>query len=215
MFSFTGIPRPALTLCHSWYMSDAWSQNIVSGRRFWNLASDAWFWNIAPDVWFQNIVPDTHQAPARRLPDASQTQLFKIRCQAEDFVMLHLTPDFETLQAQDFKTLHLMPARRQPDAIFRNQVSDARFQNHASDVIFCDHASDVQYKSSYVVVSWSGAQFRVDNMLSWWQKSEIFPEPICPDSDWIHVFFIFQKVLQNPMFTLPQNILEVCDLTDQ
>ena len=57
-------------------------------------------------------------------PDASQTQCFEIR---------H--------QAQDFKTLRLIPARRQPDAMFQNLLPDA---------IFCDHASDVQYESSYV-----------------------------------------------------------------
>ncbi len=64
----------------------------------------------------------------------------------------------EARQTQDFKTLHLMPARRQPDTMFQNQVSDARFQNHAWDVIFCDHALDVQYESSYVglqvMVAW-------------------------------------------------------------
>ncbi len=43
-----------------------------------------------------------------------------------------------------------MPAIRQPDVTFRNQVSDARFQTHASDVIFCEHTSDVQYESRYV-----------------------------------------------------------------
>ncbi len=64
---------------------------------------------------------------------------------------LRLTPDLETLPLRVIsKTLHLTPARRQPDAMFRNQASGARFQNHASDIIFCDHASDVQYESSYV-----------------------------------------------------------------
>ncbi len=48
----------------------------------------------------------------------------------EDFDMLCLTPHFETLCLTcGFKTLHLMPARRQPDATFRNQkiVSGGRF----------------------------------------------------------------------------------------
>ncbi len=71
--------------------------------------------------------------PARRPPDASQTQCFEIRS-----------------QAQNFKTLSLMPARRRPDAMFQNQASDATFQDLPPDEIFCDHASDVQYESSYV-----------------------------------------------------------------
>ncbi len=115
------------TLYHSWYMSDAWSQKIVSGGRFWYVAPDPWFWNIAPDVWFQNIVSDASQMPARHQPDA-------------------------TFWNQASGTRQ-MPARHPPDAMFWNQASDARFQNHASEVIFCDHASDVQYESSYVLTN--------------------------------------------------------------
>ncbi len=70
------------------------------------------FWNVAPDTWFQNIAPDDHQTPARR----NISKIGKLRL-AEDFEMLGLTPDFETLRQT--------PVRRPPDATFQNIASYA------------------------------------------------------------------------------------------
>ena len=137
---------------------------LTHGHRKLRLAEDFEIFRLTPDFEILRLTCNfktLRLTPARRQPDASQTQLFEIRRQAEDFVMLRLTPDFETLRLTcDFKTLRLTPARRPPDAhqtpARRNFLKSGvrrkilKFQNHASDVIFWNNASDVQYKSSYV-----------------------------------------------------------------
>ena len=87
-FFKSGVRRKILKCCN-WH--------LILKHCAWRMISKHCIWRL----------PDARQTPARRPPDASQTQLFEIRRQA--------------------------PARRQPDAMFQNQASDARFQNIASD----------------------------------------------------------------------------------
>ncbi len=65
---------------------------------------------------------------------------------AEDFEMLRLAPNFETLclTTCDFITLRLTSARRQPDTKFRNQkiASGGTYWKVAPDTWFWNVASD-------------------------------------------------------------------------
>ncbi len=125
------------------------------------------------DTWSQKIAPESTR----------QLQSFANRCLAENFEMLRLTSDFETLHRCTCRKFSEVLARfnvskfhkwfqnwaldgwfqiflsdalflnHMPDAAFRNQASDAIIWNQEPYIIFWTLPFIYQYDSGYVEVN--------------------------------------------------------------
>ncbi len=119
-------------LCQSWYMSDAWSQKIASGEKFWKVTSDAWFWNVASDVkniWFQNIASDA----CHNISKSENCVWQKIlKCCIWRLILKcciwHVISKHCIWRPPDASQTQLL--WRLIDVTFRNKASGARIKNH-------------------------------------------------------------------------------------